>query len=292
VRTEFREFFERVFGVKMRFIRENKIVTGIVIATIVLLTVLALTGGQKAKANWGIDGVHIVLRPFEQAWTATVNGVGGFFAHFQDVKKLEDENAALTQQLAQAEENARDIGNYQSENDELRALLNLKDSLKGEDTIAANVIAKDFSNWYSTFTIDKGTSDGVQINKAVRTTAGLVGYVTEVGTNWATVTTILNNGTSVSGIVARTNEAVICKGDFTLQKSGECQLTYISNDANITSGDVIQTSGLGGIYPKGILMGTVGDVQADKQSGSTSAVLQPAVDFEKVNVVLVEGSSQ
>jgi len=270
----------------MRWIFENKLISGIILATIILLTTLALTTGERARANWGVDGVQIVMRPFEQFFTWTANSTSNFFMHFGDLSKAQAEIQDLNNQLASAQEDARDLGNYKTENDDLRSLLALKSTIKGQ-TVAANVIAKDFSNWYSTFTIDKGTNDGIQPKTAVRTTAGLVGYVSSVGTDWAIVTTILNDGTSVSGNVVRTNDAVICQGELALQKNGQCSLNYISNNSNIVSGDVIQTSGLGGIYPKGILIGTVGDISDSKQS-SQSAVLVPAVDFERTSVVLVE----
>ena len=271
----------------MRWISENKLVSGIILATIVLLTLLAFSTGERAKANWGTDGVQIVLRPFQQFFTWSANGIGGFFMHFGDIEKAQGEIKSLTEKLAKAEEEAREIQNFRQENEDLRALLSLESTLKGE-TVAANVIAKDFSNWYSSFTIDKGAKDGVQDKKAVRTTSGLVGYISEVGTNWAKVTTILNDNTNVSGVVTRTNEAVMCQGEFGLQKDGRCRLNYISSDANIVPGDVIQTSGLGGIYPKGISIGIVGDISATKQSVSQTAILVPSVDFEKVSIVLVE----
>jgi len=231
--------------------------------------------------------VQIVMRPFEKFFTWTANGVGNFFGHFGDLSKAEAQITDLSNQLAQAQEQVRDLQNYQSENDDLRSLLDLKSTISGQ-TVAANVIAKDFSNWYSTFTIDKGTNDGVKIKTAVRTTSGLVGYISAVGTNWATVTTILNDSSSVSGSIVRTNDAVICQGELALQQNGQCRINYISSSSNIVSGDIVQTSGLGGIYPKGILIGTVGDISDSQQSVSQTAILIPAVNFEKTSVVLVE----
>jgi len=271
----------------MRWIWDNKLISVIVLATIILLTILAFTTGEKAKANVGTNGVQIILRPFERAFTNVISSTSGFFVNFADTAKLQNENKILAEKLAKAEEQAREISIYKDENEELRSSLNLANILKNDKLIAANIIAKDFTNYYSSFTIDKGSKDGVISKKSVRTSSGLVGYVSEVGYNWAIVTTVLNPETAVSGVVARTGEAVICKGEFALLKNGKVRLTYISSDANITKGDIIQTSGLGGIYPKGILIGSVDEIQLDKQSVSMAATLVPAVDFERTSVVLV-----
>jgi len=272
----------------MRWIWENKLVSSVVLATLILLTLLAFTTGERAKANSGTSGVQIVLRPFEIAFTNTISSVGGFFMHFADIEKLHNENKLLAEKLAKAEEQAREISIYKDENEELRSNLNLTNTLKNDKLIAAKIIAKDFTNYYSSFTIDKGSKDGIEIKKSVRTSSGLIGYVSEVGYNWAIITTILNPEAAVSGVVARTGEAVVCKGEFALLRDGKVRLSYISSDANITKGDIIQTSGLGGIYPKGILIGSVDEIQLDKQSVSMVSTLIPAVDFERVNFVLVE----
>ncbi|MCL2740097.1 MAG: rod shape-determining protein MreC [Oscillospiraceae bacterium] len=276
----------------MKWIMDNKLISAIVLATIILLTVLAFTTGERARANWGSDGVQMILRPFEQAFTWTTKGVGGFFMHFGDIDKLREENRILAEQLAKAEEEAREITIYRDENEELRASLNLASTLKSDKTIVANIISKDFSNYYSSFKIDKGSKDGIVAKKSVRTPAGLVGYVKEVGYNWAIITTVLNSENSVSGIVGRTGEAVICKGDFALAKSGKMRISYVSDDTSLVRGDIIQTSGLGGIYPKGILIGTVDEIHTDRQSVSVSAALLPAVDLDKISVVLVETNNE
>ncbi|GHV18719.1 cell shape-determining protein MreC [Clostridia bacterium] len=271
----------------MREIFEHKFAILIISLTIVFLIFMACYSSEKAKVNWGKDGINTIMMPFQIACTNTSTAVSNFFGHFADLDEAQKKNVELENKVAQLENNARDIESYKAENQRLRGLLDLKDTLRKTNSVAAHVIAKDIGNWYSTFTIDKGSTSGIAAKQAVITNKGLVGYVSEVGAKWAKVTTIINDGTSVGGIVVRTQDVAIVEGNFNLQEARVCKMTYISKGANIVTGDAIETSGLGGIYPKGILIGIIRDIKAETQTVSQSAIIEPAVDFEKVSEVLV-----
>jgi rod shape-determining protein MreC len=271
----------------MKDLLEHKIAIIVIVLTVVFLGFLAFRTGEGARANLGTDGVNILIKPFQVTFTRVTTGVGGFFAHFKDLETERRRSAGLEARLIQAENETREIESYRRENERLRALLDLRDNPRNYEAIAAEVIARDVTNWFSTITIDKGTRDGIEVKQAVITTQGLVGYVTEVGWNWARVNTIINNGTSAGGIVVRTQDVAIVEGTFELQQDRFVRMTYIAADANIVTGDSIETSGLGGIYPRGILIGTITDILPATQTVSQTAIIQPAVDFERISEVLV-----
>ncbi|MDR1101354.1 MAG: rod shape-determining protein MreC [Clostridiales bacterium] len=271
----------------MRYIFEHKIAVLIISLTIVFLVFMASYTSDKARANLGKDGLSTMVLPFQIVFTSVTHNVQDFFAHFGDLEAAGKRIEELETQVAVLENNSRELEDTKLENERLSSLVGIKDSLKSNDSIAAQIIAKDVSNWYTVFTINKGSGDGIADKQAVITTKGLVGYVSEVGAKWAKVTTIINDGTAVGGLVVRTQDVAIVEGEFELQKDLLCKMTYISKGANIVTGDSIETSGLGGIYPKGILIGIIRDVKPETQTVSQNAIIEPAVNFEKVSEVLV-----
>lgn len=271
----------------MKNLLEHKIAVIVIALSVVFLVFLAFRTGESARANWGTDGINIIMRPFNVTFTRVVDGVGGFFANFRDLAEEQRRSAELEERLLQAEDEAREIEWYRRENERLRDLLDLREHPSNRDGIAAEVIARDVTNWFSTITIDKGARDGIEVKQAVITTQGLVGYISEVGHNWARVNTIINNGTSAGGMVVRTQDVAIVEGTFALQQDRLVRMTYIATGANVVTGDSIVTSGQGGIYPRGILIGMITDIQPETQTVSQTAVVQPAVDFERISEVLV-----
>lgn len=209
------------------------------------------------------------------------------FDYFGDIKALKAENEALLSKVAELENENRALESLKAENERLLSLLDLKTSMTQFEMVGCRVIAKDAGNWFHSFTIDKGSLSGIAENQVVITSRGVVGRIVEVGTNWAKVVSIIDNTSSVGCIVARTGDIAVIDGDLELQKDGYCKMSYLSKGTDITVGDLIETSGLGGIYPKGLLIGKVREIRPDTLSMSEYAVVEPAVDFEKISEVMV-----
>jgi rod shape-determining protein MreC len=137
------------------------------------------------------------------------------------------------------------------------------------------------------FVYDKGTLSGIEKKAAVITKEGLVGFVTEAGTTWAKISTILEPETSIGGIVVSTSDVGIVEGSLQLMKDGKCKMSYLSRNAKIALGDRIETSGFGMTYPKGIVVGEITDLVVESHGVSQYAVIKPLVDFNSLKEVMV-----
>ena len=186
----------------------------------------------------------------------------------------------MTEEINLLNDKLRKYQDLKVDNERLQSLLDLKDSTGEFEYVAANVISRDYGGWYEAFTVNKGLMDGIEKYDTVVTTEGLVGNVAEVGEHYARVISIIDSTSSVGAEISRTKEIVIIDGDMNLMPKGLCKLSYASNQANVISGDLLETSGLGDIYPKGILIGKV--IEIDEY-----ILVEPSVDFNKISEVLI-----
>ncbi len=173
------------------------------------------------------------------------------------------------------------------ENQRLTDLLGVSESYPNYEQVTARVISKDPSNWYDTFIVDKGTDDGIQPNMVVITVGGLVGKVVECSANYSKVVTIIDDFSSVSGVVTRNDALGFVKGDAELQKDGMVRMECFDIDADIMEGDEIVTSHLSSIYPKGIPIGYIEEVYTDSRGLSKYAKVIPYVDFNNIQEVII-----
>ena len=268
------------------FFRQNGILL-VVIA--VLLTILiglgsVFLGGADPLSNL----FNTVTAPVRGGVSAVANwaeGVYGYVFHYQE---LHDELDALRAQVADLEAQVRDSREASRENEQLRELLDLQAKRRDFVFEAARVNARSTDNWQSTLTIGKGSSAGVAAGNCVITETGeLVGVVTVVGLNWATVSTVINTDIEMGGIVSRTYSAGILEGDFTLMGQGRLKLSYLPDGAQLVSGDEVLTSGKGDIYPSGLVVGHVEGVFTDPSGMTRYAVIVPDVDLDSLIEVFV-----
>ena len=206
---------------------------------------------------------------------------------FNNVEVLRAENKALKEEIDRLNNERTEYVRLKTENDDLKNVLKLKDQLDGIDMAGANVIAKDSGNLFNIFLVDKGVTNGISYNMPVVTSKGLVGKVSSSQPFSSKITSIIEDGSAASAIVAKSGDLVVVKGDLKLGKEGLCKLLYIPNDLDLTQGDVIETSGLGGIYPKGIIIGTVKEVRTGESDLDRYAIIQPAVDLRRLSQVVI-----
>ena len=245
---------------------------------------------RNSAGPGGVGGT--ILRPFQQFFSSVGHGVGGFFDYLGDMKNFQSENLELKDEVASLQAKVRELEGFKQENDRLRQLLDLKAANPDKDMVGCKVIAKDPGNWFRTFTIDKGKEAGISVDDTVISGRGLVGRVTEVGPGWAKVLSIIDVESSVGALISRTQDFAIIDGDLTLADKGKCKMSYVTGGAGIVLGDAVVTSGLGGVYPEGILIGTVSDIKSDAQGYSQYAVIDTAVDFERIREVMVIRNSR
>ncbi len=259
------------------------LLTGVCVISILVSFTFNISGGPLHAA------AGYLFTPMQNG----INTVGTWITETTDnFKKLDEvmaENEALQQQVDEltVELNAVNLEQYELQN--LRELLELDQKYPSYEKVAANVIGKDSSNWFSAFTINKGTDDGLEVDMNVIAGSGLVGIITEVGPNYATVTSIITDTTKVSGMVTTTSDNLIVNGS--LQNMNENMVIEFSNlndkDDEVQIGDPVVTSYISDKYQQGILIGYISSIETDSNNLTKSGTITPAVDFEHVEEVLV-----
>jgi rod shape-determining protein MreC len=265
----------------------NKYFILLLVVTVLLLVLAALYTVDRQSVTFGEDVIGAVITPFQSLITAVSGGVGNFFGYFADMDALKSENARMSGEIDTLSGEIRKLEEHKLENERLRRMLALQDSMYGYTLAAAEVIAKDAGNWFDAFTINKGTNDGLAARMAVITTGGLVGHIYEIGANWAKVISIIDAKSGAGAVVVRTRDTALVESDAQLQQEGLCKMTYLPKSASVIPGDIIETSGLGGIYPKGLLIGKIREIRPETAGISQYAIIEPSADFERVSEVFV-----
>lgn len=212
--------------------------------------------------------------------------------YFSNVERLQKENEELTQELKEINEKLLNYENLQAENELLKKHIKLANLYPDYSIIVADIITASTSNWEYTYTINRGSKDGIEPNMAVIAESGLVGYIESVTSNTAKVVSILDAGNAVSARVTRTRDTVISKGSLSLAEKRQMRITNIPIGVSLIEGDKIETSGLGGIYPKGILIGKVRSFEQKSNPLENEAIIESYVDFDKLETVAVICVSQ
>jgi rod shape-determining protein MreC len=201
---------------------------------------------------------------------------------------LMQENENLRAQNAELEQQVRDNQQASEENIKLRELLNL--SQKHTDFVfeSAKVVSWNASNWASTFTISKGSDAGLAIGDAVVTEYGvLVGTIAELGTNWAVVDTVVDIGTSIGVLVGPEETSAMLLGDYTLMSSQYMKISFMAEAGQVITGDIVVTSGAGGAYPQGLILGTVTSVHTEAAGQIEYAVVEPFTDLDALTQIFI-----
>jgi len=268
-----------------RLFKNKKFV--LLFVTIVLLVVIGLSSIQNSKINHVGDIFSTVLSPFQRFIGFSDKKINDFFAHFEDINKLRKENEDLKNTVDELVYENEKLIDFKIENEELRKALNIKDQYSNMDMIGANIIAKDMGNWFDIFTIDRGTKDGISNDYPIVTNRGLVGRVMQTDLFSAKVISIIDEDSSISARLSKTSDIVVVKGDRKLKDEGFCIMNYIPAEADISVGDKVETSGVGGIYPKGIIIGKVKEVRQRTNQLDRYAIIEPLVDFRRLEQVFV-----
>ncbi len=258
------------------------------IVTVVVLSIAIGVFNAASDVTFLEDAVQIVFTPVQKLFTNIGNSVSGFFDYFADKEKLQEEITRLKYENSNLKTQLNESEASKLENEQLRKLLNLKSGNTKFDLETAEVIARNPSNWYDTLTIDKGAANGIALNQPVISAGNsLVGRISEVGTTWSKVTLLTDPEHAVGSQVLRSGEYGICEGEGSLSSNGGCRLSFVSKNANIIAGDTVITSGLGGIYPKGLVIGKIQKIKPDIQGISQYAVISPEADFKDIRAVFV-----
>ena len=269
------------------FFRHNGIL--ILIAAILLALVTAVVSmllGGKANPLANLAG--IITTPVRNGISAVTNWAEERYSDAFELEQMKEELEALKQENAELKAKEREYESAIQENQRLYNLLELTPKDKQFTKEAAMVTARTTSNWESTLTLSKGTNQGIAVdNCVVDEYWNLVGVVAEVGENWCTVRTLIDANVELGGQLVRTGGAAILEGDLALMEQGKLKLTYLPENSQLMSGDLVTTSGRGGIYPSGLVAGHVEEVRTDASGMTDYAVIVPETDLDNLQQVFV-----
>ena len=240
---------------------------GIIITIIILILIVIFSNGENNTSFFENAASNLVM-PIQNGLTYLKNKISGNNTFFTDINNLQQENEELKQENSELEQSLRELENIRTENETLKEYLNLTEKYGEYNTVPGYVINKDISNYSKTIVINLGSDDGIAENMTVIADEGLVGYVISVTDTTAKVQTIVDTASSVSCIMSSNDESIVCKG--TLDEESALKAMYIPDDDGIIQGDSVETSGLGGIYPKGIHVGTIKEVINTKNPTDTT----------------------
>lgn len=256
-----------------------------VLAALITIGSMFLWPGKAGVLN---NAVSVVLNPVKNGVTLLADKAERLYNYLFGYELLQAENEQLQAELANMNQDIRDAQTYKTENERLRELENLTEKHTDYDLAIANVVSRSGGSYGSTMTISQGSSIGLEAGMcAITETGQVVGILSEVGTNWATVTTILDTTSEIGAYIFGSGYTCIAQGDFTLMKEGKLRASYLSSSATIRNSDQLLTSGDGDIYPPGLVIGGVTDVGDDETNVAKYAVITPTVDLDAVEQVFV-----
>lgn len=260
----------------------------LLVAIIVLAILVAVTYSDRARVTFIEDAVNSVVSPIQSFSVKASNSIIDFFERVFSSTDLDKENEQLKVQLAQYKIIENELNTLREENERLKGLLNYTDITENYTYVTATVIGKSQGVWFSEFTVNAGRNDGVAENQAVVNSQGLVGRVSSVSANTCKVTAIIDSTSDVSVMVERTRDYGFARGLLNTDADENLELYYLPSGYDLVPGDNILTSGIGGIFPKGISVGTVTEVsRANEDTEDRNAVIQPSVDFLRLEEVMI-----
>lgn len=266
----------------LELFRRNRIV--LVSATLLLLALLMLSVGSRSEQRDDpFAGIVLeIVRPFQVSVVAAVDAVENIWTSYFALVGVREENERLRRRVLDLEEQMVRRAEAERADRRLQELLDYRTSLQSQ-AVPGQIIGRDPLPWSGTITINKGSSDGIGRNAAVVSQYGVVGQIIATSAHSARVLLVTDPNSGVDGIVQRSRARGVVKGAL----DGRCLMKYLQRGDDIAVGDRIVTSGLDGIFPKGISIGAVIDVDLDKRGLQKTADVAPSAPLDRLEEVLV-----
>ena len=260
----------------------------LVIMTFFCVSAIIATLASGITAAPFQEAAGMIIVPFEKSissiglWLTEVN------KNFKDKQELINANEELQSTIDTLTEQNNILSQNQAELTRLEELYNLDEEYADYPKVAARIISKDPGNWYDTFMINRGSADGIRVDNNVIAGKGLVGIVTEVGTHWATVRSIIDDSSNVSAMTVSTQDNCVVEGDLELIDEGKLSFSQLyDQDNKVTVGERIVTSNISEKYVEGLFIGYVSDIQQDSNNLTKTGTIVTPVDFQHLKDVLV-----
>ena len=270
-----------------RYLSKYGVRIAVIVVACALLTILAasvLDGRAGVLRN--ADGS--LKAPLEKATGAVLDWVEGIYGYIYEYNRILEENNSLLSENASLKEQVRDYADLEEENGRLRELLGFAEKHRDMDLETAKIVSWDTSNYTSAFTISKGENDALALGDCVVTEYGaLVGQIITLGDDWATVRTLIDVETDIGVLVGEYSYAGMVTGEFSLMQQGQTRLAYLASGAQLFQGDEVLTSGRGGSFPPGLLVGTVDAIMTESGGQVTYGIVAPACDLARLSQVFI-----
>lgn len=259
----------------------------ILLSIAIFATILTATLSVMGVVDPIKDLANTVAAPLRSLGDLIERSFDGFSRYFSAIDELDSENKALKGEIDRLESQLADADAVREENERLREYLEIKKTYPDFKMIEALIVSAESDNYATFFTLDKGSADGVKLGMPIIVGEGLVGSVCEVGSSWSRVRTLAEASASAGAYVSRSGETGVVNGDISLKDTGNCRLQYIDADADVQIGDLIYTSGLGSVYPRGLFIGRIVSVETNESLRTKNATVELAVDTDSLRYVLV-----
>ena len=264
--------------------RSKYLLIGLTVICILLIGITSIKDGVLEPLR---TGVGYVLVPLQTGVNAVGRGIYNGIRDYTQLKDALEENESLKEEVARLTEENNRLQANQFELARLRDLYELDQEYMNYEKIGARIIAKDSGDWFQVFRINKGSADGVEVDDNVIAGGDLVGIVTDVGANYATVRSIIDDSSRVSAMALQSGDNCIVAGDLTLFEEGRLRITNITRDGDVKNGDPIVTSNISSKFLPGILIGYAADITVDSERLTKSGYLIPVADFDNLQEVLI-----
>ena len=260
----------------------------LVIVVVFLVGIMAYAGANGRLTAAPQELLSVVLTPLQKVTSALSGGAASVREKYTSIDDVMDRNEQLEAENAELRQQMVDYDRIKAENDAYKALARIQDTNSEASYVSAFVIGRDPLDEFGGFTLDQGSTDGVAVNDAIISDRGyLLGVVVEVDATSCKVMTILHPSFNAAGVISRTRENGIITGSADYAADGQCVLTNLDRTTEARKGDQVITTGLGGVFPANLLVGTVQEVVPEQSGKSSSAVILPGADPRTVKHVFI-----
>ncbi|MDN5347269.1 MAG: rod shape-determining protein MreC [Clostridia bacterium] len=255
-------------------------------AVVFLLGLIRWSGFERDRLSQAERWLREAIVPLSAKIEWTAAKTARFFNSFKSYNRLQAENVALKARIQELETRLVQLEEYRQENLRLREILRYQQDQAGKYSfLVAPLVGRSPSNWYSTIIIGRGSKDGLKKNQAVVTAQGLVGRIIATTDRTAEVLLLLDRESAVGGLAQESRVVGVVEGSP--DHRGYLQMIHLAHNAPLSEGEIVITSGLGGIFPKGLPIGVVTEILLEPEGLTKRAIIRPAVDFERMEEVLV-----
>lgn len=257
------------------------------LAVALLLSIVPGVLCAMGQGSYIRSAIVTVASPFRWAFTKVGEGISGFSLYFRTLEELRDENDALRAELEGYKSLVYDAELIKEENEFYSDYLGIKEEHIDFLFENATVVGHESTNYRTVVTLSKGSLHGIEVNMPVITEVGLIGHITEVGSTWSKAEIITESSSAVGAYIERSGTLGVVEGTYELRAEGLCRMVYIEADADIRVGDKVLSSGIGEVYPRGLLIGKVTEVSMDERTRTLVATVEPTADLDSISKVMI-----